>query len=125
MRNYNINFPLVDDTQNNRLFKVTTNKVDAVKSDILLLLLTDKGSRIYNRKYGTNIRKYIFEPNDNITSFDIEEDIKMAVKRFLPNVIVKEITTNNVSERRINVSISFTFKDRFGEFSDTVNVSFT
>jgi phage baseplate assembly protein W len=125
MRTYNINFPVADDSQNNKLFKMTTNKIDAVKSDVLLLLLTDKGSRVYNRKYGTNVRKYLFEPNDSITTFDIEEDIKMSIKKFLPNVTVKGIVTNNVGDRRVDLSITFTYNDRFGEFTDNVNLSFT
>ena len=42
----NIQFPLQDDP-NNYFLKRTLNTDDAIKGDLLLLLLTEKGSRKY------------------------------------------------------------------------------
>ncbi len=40
------------------------NISDSIKSNLMFLLVTDKGSRFYNRGYGTNLKKFLFEQND-------------------------------------------------------------
>jgi hypothetical protein len=78
MSSINIKFPLQDDNETGFLFKTNKLSIDAIKSDLLLLMLTQKGERYYNPDYGTNLKKFIFEPNDDLTEFDIKEEIKVA-----------------------------------------------
>lgn len=76
MITYNIKFPLNDNLSTNTYFLMTQVTKEALSSDLLLLLLTQKGERYYEPNYGTNLLKFIFEPNDNLTAGDVEQEIK-------------------------------------------------
>ena len=65
-RYINIDFPF-SDSPKGYYFKLNDNDRDAIKSDLLHLLLTNKGERLYMPDFGSDLRKYIFEPNDSIT----------------------------------------------------------
>lgn len=124
MVSYNIKFPLKDDVSTNSFFKMTNVTKDAVSSDLLLLLLTQKGERYYDSEYGTNLLKFIFEPDDNITQDDIELDIKNIVSLYIPTITIDSVTFNSliddvgreISDNQLNVNVKFTYnEDVFSE----------
>jgi phage baseplate assembly protein W len=124
MASYNITFPLNDDVSTNTYFLMSKVTKDAFSSDLLLLLLTSKGERYYEPDYGTNLLKYIFEPNDNLNANDIEQEIKRTVSTYIPALTINSVTFNwlsddegnPISENQVNVNIKFTFsEDAFSE----------
>lgn len=122
----NIKFPLQDDSETNFFLKRTETTQDAIRSNLYFLLTTEKGSRFYNREYGSNLKKYLFEPNDNITQFDIEQDIKNTISKWLPNLNINKIEFNQDEENdnSITIFIHFTYTDGFYTFNDTVAITF-
>ena len=127
----NIRFPVEDDTEKNRFMRLNTTTKDALTSDLMLLLLTEKGQRYYQPEYGTLLRKFIFEPNDNLTQPDIEKDIKETVKTFIPTLTVKSVKFfrlededgNRIPDTEMNVLINFTYDE--GTFSETGQLELT
>ena len=124
MASYNITFPLNDDVSTNSYFLMSKVTKDAFSSDLLLLLLTHKGERYYEPDYGTNLLKYIFEPNDNLDASDIEKELKTTVSTYIPALTINSVTfnwltddeANSISENQVNVNIKFTFsEDAFSE----------
>lgn len=132
MQSFNIKFPLVDDTSKNAYFLMTQVTKDAFSSDLLLLLLTQKGERYYQPDYGTNLLKFIFEQNDQLTATSVEEEIKNTVAAYIPALKITKITFNwnlddngqPISENQLNVNIQFTYsEDTFTDQGD-LNISF-
>lgn len=124
MLTYNIKFPINDDVSTNTYFAMSSVTKDAFSSDLLLLLLTQRGERYYEPDYGTNLLKFIFEPNDNITEKDIEQEIKNTVSLYIPALKISSVTFssledeegNPISENQLNVNIKFTYnEDAFSE----------
>jgi phage baseplate assembly protein W len=124
MITYNIKFPLNDDLSKNTYFLLTQVTKEAFSSDLLLLLLTQKGERYYEPEYGTNLLKYIFEPNDVLNATDVEQEIKTTVSKYIPNLKINKINFNwnfddngqPISENQLNVTILFTYtEDSFSE----------
>jgi phage baseplate assembly protein W len=124
MITYNIKFPLRDDVSTNTLFEMSQTTKDALSSDLILLLLTKKGERYYDPEFGTNLLKYIFEPNDNITAGEVESSIKDTVKIYIPSLTIDKITFNwnydeegnQLSDSQLNVNVKFTYsEDVFSE----------
>jgi len=124
MVTYNIKYPLTDDNTTNTYFQMTKVTKDAFSSDLLLLLLTQKGERYYQPDYGTNLLKHIFEPNDNLTASEVEKDIKQTVSLYIPALTITSITFNwnidengkPISDHQLNVVIKFTYsEDAFSE----------
>jgi phage baseplate assembly protein W len=120
----NIRFPFEDST---RGFFVELNQTtkDAVKSDLLHLLFTDKGSRYYLPTFGTNLRRYIFEPNDTPTHEDIMSEIQDAVNTFLPGLRINDIavTIDPNDENIAVVNINFSVGEGVFEETDTVQIA--
>ena len=119
MRTINIKFPLEDDKVKNNLFQLNEITREALKSNLLLLLLTNKGERYYQSDYGIDIRRFLFDPNDGQTHSSIEDEIRNAVKTFIPelNILSVEIFTGiddldiNLKDNQINIVIDFTYSD--------------
>lgn len=121
---YNINFPLNDDFSTNTYFLMTQVTKNSFNSDLLLLLLTKKNERYYEPDYGTNLLKFIFEPNDNITATDVEQEIRDTVSKYIPALKINKINFNwnvddtgaAISENELNVNVQFTYtEDAFTE----------
>jgi len=115
----NIKFPIQDDVEKNKAFKMTTVTKEALTSNLLLLLLTQKGQRYYEPDYGTNLLQYIFEPRDNLTIGDIEAELRETVKSYIPQVTISKVTfydtVNNggydVKENELLVFVDFTYSE--------------
>lgn len=120
MRFINIKFPIKDDVEKNRAFKMNTTTKEALSSNLLLLLLTKKGERYFQPNYGTNLIQYIFEPKDNLTITEIESELKETVKSFMPEVTITKVafftdvdgtTGDQLKENELRVSIDFTYTE--------------
>ena len=88
---YGINFPFEDSTQGDYLL-LTETQYNQIRSDLLHLILTRKGSRYYLPTFGTRIYEFIFEPFDGLTFDAIEADIRDAVGQFMPNLLINNIS---------------------------------
>lgn len=126
MRSINIKFPLNDDTIKNGLFELNNVTKDALVSNLMLLLMTERGERYYMPEYGINLRRHIFEPNDGLTHSQIEEEIKDNVKRFIPELTIvgveiitssdEEGSENGLNDNQILVRVDFRYaEDVFSE----------
>jgi phage baseplate assembly protein W len=119
MKSYNIKFPLNDDVNTNMFFMTNKTTKDAFSSDLLLLLLTQKGERYYEPDYGTDLLKFIFEPNDGRTTTDIEDEIKRTVSLYIPDLRITSVTFNQgtddegnpISDNQLNVNVKFVFDE--------------
>ena len=131
MNSINIKFPLTDDKSKNRLFQLNNVTKDALVSNLMLLLLTEKGERYYQPDYGVNIRRYIFEPNDGLTQSDIEGEIRDTVKNFIPELTISrvQIFTNedeeasNLKDNQVSVVVDFKYSEDV--FSETGRLELT
>jgi len=124
MVSYNIQFPLNDDNTTNTYFQMTKVTKDAFSSDLIFLLLTQKGERYMEPDFGTNLLKYVFEPNDNLTATEVEKEIKRTISLYIPALTINSIEFNwnldsegnPISETQLNVVIKFTYsEDAFSE----------
>ena len=128
----NIKFPLVDDVNTNTLFKQNNVSKDALVSNLLLLLLTEEDERFYMSDYGIKLKKYIFQPNDEITQSEITEELRDRVKQFIPQLTITNIQffsadvdedNNPLMENEITALINFTYNNN--TFSDQGSVQIT
>lgn len=131
MKSYNIKFPLEDNVSTNSLFAMSVVTKDAYSSDLLLLLLTEKGQRYYQPDFGTNLNKFLFEPNDKMTQDDIVEDIKKTVSKFIPNLSIDSVKfnwnedSNTLTDNsQLNLLIDFTYTEEFFNEQGQISINF-
>ena len=70
---------------------VVSKDASAIKQAIVSLLLTNKGERLMNPKYGSDIRSYLFEPLDYGTAAQIKANIRSTIDRFEPRISISDI----------------------------------
>jgi len=113
----NIEFPFKDGKVG-QFLNLTNEDSSAIKSDLMHLLLTRKGERLYLPDFGTDLLKYIFEFNDGITRGDISRELNEVVKKYIPNLIINsvDVTESEDSEYAVVVRIDYTVtEDTFQE----------
>lgn len=117
----NINYPFKD-SKNGFFLDLTDQDNQAIKADLLHLILTRRGQRLYNPDFGTDLLRFIFEPNDALTLQGIKDEITTVVKKFLPKLQLDDIIIeqSTESEYAAVVTISYTVTDDVFESSDTV-----
>jgi phage baseplate assembly protein W len=117
----NINYPFKDSTKG---FFLDLNDEDnqAIKADLLHLILTKKGERLYNPNFGTDLVKFIFEPEDGMTLNAIKEEITSVIKIYLPKLQINEISVeeSTESEYAAVVTIKYTITDDVFSTKDIV-----
>jgi hypothetical protein len=120
----NIDFPFVD-SKEGFYFNLTQTDQAAVRADLLHLLLTNKGERLYMPDFGSDLKKYIFEPNDSITHSEIKDNINETIKRYMPNLVIDSIEfKNNEIEELIIVEVRYTVTEGTFTSSDVIEVTF-
>lgn len=107
------------------LLDLTSTDNSAIKSDLMHLILTNKGERLYNPEFGTNLLKFIFQPNDELTLNGIRQEIKDTVTKYLPKLTIDDIsvTTPPTNEYVAQVSIAFTVTDDVFTTNDVVIIN--
>lgn len=120
----NINYPFKD-SKKGFFLDLTETDNQAIKADLLHLILTRRGQRLYNPDFGTDLLRFIFEPNDALTEEGIKDEIKTVVKRFLPNLKLDELTIEPSveSEYAAVVTIRYTITDGVFQTSDLLIIN--
>lgn len=119
----NINYPFKD-SKKGFFLDLTETDNQAIKADLLHLILTTRGQRLYNPDFGTNLIKFIFEPNDALTEEGVKDEIRTVVKKFLPKLKLNDIiiAESPESEYAAVVTISYTITDDVFATSDIIIV---
>jgi len=117
----NIRYPF-EDSSKGYMLEMNQLTKDAVKSDLLHLLLTDKGKRFYMPDFGTDLKRFIFNPNDNITHRDIMAEIQDVVNKFIPGLKITNIQTkiDDLIENAAIVRIDFLITDTIFDAAEFV-----
>lgn len=77
--------------------------VNQVKSDLLILLLTNPGERCMLPDFGTPLRRLLFEPNDVILAAQAKQMIIDSINKWEPRITVTQIeVTANFNNNDLN-----------------------
>jgi len=93
-------------------FATTKTTMDAIKNDIRLLLMTQRGERLFQPLLGMNIRRFLFEQITNDTAVEIENDIVDTFQIWLPFVDLQNIDVDLSDQNRNKIKINITFNVR-------------
>lgn len=123
-KSININFPFRD-SEKGFLFDLNTEDSKAIKADLMHLLLTRKGERLYLPDFGTDLLKYIFEPNDSKTQSEIKQELNETIKKYLPKLQITDlsITQSTASEYAVTVKIEYTVTEDVFTATDFITIN--
>lgn len=96
-------------------YYVDTNSTlkDKVRSQLMHIVFTPKGQRLRLPQFGTDLIKFIFEPNESITWEAVKEEVTDSVKMWASNIIVNDIQVvkNEEDESEIYVRLDYSVSD--------------
>lgn len=85
--------------------------VDAVKNSVHNIFTWIKGERILDPEFGTDLRKYLYEPITEKNAEQIIAEIKTAILKFDPRVEVDDVsnigTISNNENNEIPIQITY------------------
>src|ERR1035437_9920293 len=108
----NIQYPFHDSPEGFFLNLNATNET-AIKSDIMHLILTQKGERLYNPDFGTNLLKFVFDQDDVYTQSQIKDEITTVISKYLPKVKINNITfeDSTTNDHLLDVTVHYSITD--------------
>ena len=103
-RDVNITFkkhPVTDDV-------VVSKDNAAIKQSIIRLLLTNRGERLFNSDYGSNIRSFLFEPLDFGTAAQVKMNIRSTLNEYEPRITVETVAViPNFDDNGFDVEMTY------------------
>jgi phage baseplate assembly protein W len=108
---YGINFPFRD-SFDGRYLDLSDTPDEEIRTDLIHLLLTRKGTRYFLPDFGTRLLEYIFEPLDGPSFAEIESEISDSVKKYIPNLNITKIRVYDASTEDETVTVTATGDDR-------------
>ena len=102
-------------------FNQTYDNLVQLQSNVKNLLLTQKGERLAQPTFGSDLQKLVFEPNDGELEEKISNAIESAISQWLPQLTVEKIdidaTADIKDNNQFDISIIFTAKYNQQNFS--------
>jgi len=91
------------------IFKGTETVREQVKSNLINLLLTEKGERVNEPNFGVGLKKILFE--QQLNKEELEEKINFQINFYIPEI---QLITAEVGEidddHRVYLTIAYKFK---------------
>jgi len=114
----NIAFPFKE-SDRGYFLKLNNDDKYAIKADLMHLILTQKGQRLYMPEFGTNLLKYIFEQNDTLLQGNIKSEISDVVKKYIPNLAINEVIVEESANSEYGVSVRIDYTVTEDVFQET------
>ena len=119
-----IDFPLGLVSGGDGYFATTKTTIDAIKTNIRLLLQTNQGERLFQPNLGMNLKQLLFEQASDETNVQIENNIVDVFELWLPFVQLQNINIDRRDDvNQININIEFNIS-RAPNSLDSVQVTF-
>jgi len=104
-------------------FNKTYSTKDQIKSNLINLLLTNKGERLFNPGFGADINKMLFEGITENTTSIIQNMIVYNASIFVPEITIKEILFNPSYDTN-TLSITINYILNISETPDQITIEF-
>jgi len=91
---------------------VLKKDVQAVKQSVLNILLTNKGEKVFHEDFGGNLRSYLFENYDSITSMAIQSRVKGTLLNYEPRISVTSVDVDDtrIDYNALTITVEFIIK---------------
>jgi phage baseplate assembly protein W len=107
---YGLNFPFRD-SFDGKYLDLSDYSDTEIRSNLIHLLLTRKGTRYYMPDFGTRLYEYLFDPLDGPTFSQIESEIRESVELYMPNLKLTNISITAASDGEENKGSYITNED--------------
>ena len=118
-RNTTIGVALPIDEVN--LFKGTQTVKEQIKTNLINLLLTEPGERLYTPNYGIGLKGLLFEPN--IDQENLNSKINQQINFYIPEISLINTQVNFIEDEH-KLFITISYRSNLDGFSDAIQLNF-
>ena len=121
---FGIKYPFRADDFQKFFVDANSNTKDKARSEIMHIVFTPKGQRVRMPEFGTDLIKFIFDPNDGLTWEAVKNEIRESVTRWAKNISLTDIQVvkNEEDESEIYVRLDYSVSEGNKVSSDSVVV---
>ena len=105
-------------------FNKTYSTKDQIKYNLINLLLTNKGERVFNPEFGADLKRILFEGIVEDISSTIQNLIITNVNIFIPEVQVTDVVVNTDNKEKNSIAVTVVYQLRISGTSDQITVEF-
>jgi phage baseplate assembly protein W len=106
-------------------FNSTYSTEEQIKSNLVNLLLTNKGERIMNPEFGCDLGRVLFEGITEDTKELIKNLININVSIFVPEVQLDEVLVEEAPQYNNNsISVTVKYRIRISQNANQITVQF-
>jgi phage baseplate assembly protein W len=104
-------------------FNSTYSTYDQIKSNLINLLLTNKGERVFNPEFGSDLRVVLFEGLNEDTDNEIRNLIITNAAIFVPDVTITNLDIVQDKDNN-SLSVSVQYRINISNKTDQITVQF-
>lgn len=95
----------------NDIFYTTTTTKEQVKSNLVNYILTNKGERFFDPRFGGNLRASLFEPDTSLDT--ITARLEQEIIAYVPNIIIRNISIKKFSDQNtVNIVLDYSINNQ-------------
>lgn len=119
---YGIKYPFTSDNDEGVFLDLNNTVTDGVKSKVLHLIFTPKGSKLRDPDFGTNLISYIFSQDGGTTLDDIKTEITSQIVKYIPLVEFRNINVYKEDDDRNSIIVSVEYGVKKGNKTEVTTV---
>ena len=119
--NKNIRIGVALPLNETNIFKGTNTVKEQAKTNLINVLLTEPGERVYEPTYGVGLKQILFEQNPNEN--DLTEKIKQQTSIHIPEISLVDTSVNFDDDQHI-LYVTITYMFNLDNAKDSIQLNF-
>ena len=119
--NKNVTIGVAFPLDENNLFKGTKTVQEQIKTNLINLLLTEPGERLYTPNYGAGLKSLLFEPN--IDQDNLNSKINQQINFYIPEISLINTQVNFIEDEH-KLFITISYRSNLDGSNDAIQLNF-
>ena len=121
---FGIKYPFLADSVTGFYVAANETVAEKVRSQLMHIVFTPKGQRIRNPEFGTDLIKFIFDQNDEMSWESVKTEISESVNRWATNITLNniQVVKNEENEAEVFVRLDYSVTEGNKTTNDSVVV---
>ena len=110
---FGIKYPFLRDDFQHFYVDTNNNLKEKVRSQLMHIVFTPKGQRLRCPEFGTDLIKYIFDPNEGTTWEAVKNEVSESVNRWANNISLNniQVVKNEEDDSEIFVRLDYSVSE--------------
>ena len=110
---FGIKYPFLADDYQHFFVDANNSPKDKARSELMHIVFTPKGQRVRLPEFGTDLIKFIFDPNEYTTWESVKNEVSESVNRWTSNIKLNDIqiVKNENDESEIYVRLDYSVSE--------------